>query len=230
MKKSETRILEMLVSVRQYMLLRIASFPVGSRGHELYIAVDTSIKNMEQHSTTQALHAHALKEKTVQKRVAYNTLRKLMDAISRTARSMSRETPGLEEKFRLPSNRDRQTWLATARAFVTEAEPLADEFGRRGMPADFIDDLRARILAVEQTQDSQAQRSAERVASTASVAGAAEQGFEVVRELDAIVRNIYAGNDAEVAAWGSASHVARAPHHAVVETEAPPAQPAPTQG
>lgn len=225
MKKSEVRILEMLVRVRQHGLSRVAAFPANSRGHELYFAIDTFIKNMERHSATQALHAHAIREKTAQKKVAYNALRKLMEAISRTARSMSRLTPGLEEKFRLPSNKDVHTWLATARAFVTEAEPLTDEFVGRGMPPDFIDDLKARILAVEQSHDGQAQRSAERVSSTAGVADATEQGFEAVRELGAIVRNIYADNDAELAAWESASHVERAPRRA--EAKAPPAEPAP---
>lgn len=138
---------------------------------------------------------------------------------------MSRLTPGLEEKFRLPSNRETQTWLATARAFVTEVDPLTVEFVRRGMAPDFIDDLKARILAVEQFQDGQAQRSAERVASTAAVAEAAAQGFDAVRELNAIVLNIYVGNEAELAAWESASRVERAPRRA--EAEAPPAQPEP---
>ena len=224
MKKSEARILEMLVRVRQHGLSRAAAFSANSRGRELYDAVDTFIKNMEEHATTQSLHAHASKEKTAQKRVADEALRKLLEAINRTARSMSRLTPGLEEKFRLPSGKDGQRWLATARGFVTEAEPLIDEFVRRGMAPDFIDDLKARILAVEQSRDGRAQQSAGRVASTAGVAEAAEQGLKAVHALDAVVRNIAADNDAELAAWESASHVERAPRHA--EAEAPPAGPA----
>ncbi|MDT5270509.1 MAG: hypothetical protein QOH49_2695 [Acidobacteriota bacterium] len=230
MKKSETRILDMLVSVRQYILTRIAAFPANSRGRELYDTVDTCIKNMGRHSTSQAMHAHGAKEKTAQMQAADDALRDLMEAISRTARSMSRSMPGMEEKFRLPSGKVMQTWLATARAFATDAEPLAEEFVRRGMAPDFIDDLKARILAVEQFLEGRAQQSAERVASTASVAEAAEQGFEAVRELDPIVRNIYAGNDAEMAAWVSASHVERAPRRAAGEEEEPPAQPPPAQG
>ena len=228
MKKSEARILEMLVRVRQHGLSRTAAFPANSRGRELYDAVDTFIRRMEKQATTQSLHAHGSKEKTAQKRVADEALRNLMEAINRTARSMSRLTPGLEEKFRLPSSKNGERWLATARGFVTEAEPLNDEFVRRGMAPGFIDDLKARILAVEQFRDSRAQQSAGRVASTAGVAEAAEQGLEAVRELDAIVRNIYADNDAELAAWESASHVERAPRRA--ETETPAAEPEPAKG
>src|SRR5215207_3517394 len=124
MKKSQTRILEMLFGVRQHGLSRTAAFPANSRGGELYVAVDTNIKNMERHAAEQAMHAHALREKTAQRKLAFDALRKAMGVIKRTARSMSPSAPGLEERFRLPSNRDAQTWIATARAFVTEGEPL----------------------------------------------------------------------------------------------------------
>lgn len=228
MQKSEIRILEMLVRVRQFILSRIAAFPANSRGNELYVAVDASIKSMERLGATQAMHGHAAREKTAQKRVADNALRTLMEAISRTARSMSQRFPGVEEKFRLPSKKDGQTWLAFGRGFATEAAPLADEFVSRGMAPDLIDDLKARILAVEQSLDGRAQRSAERIASTASLAEAAEQGLEAVRELDAIVRNVFADNEAELAAWESASHVERAPRRA--GEEEPPEQPPPAEG
>jgi hypothetical protein len=152
-------------------------------------------------------------------------LHDLMVSMNRTARSMSRSVSGVEEKFRLPSHRDGQTWLATAHAFATDAEPFADEFVRRGMAPDFIDDLKARILAVEQAIDAQAQEAAARVTATAALAEAVQEGLAAVRELDAIVRNVYKDNEAELAAWESARHVARAPRRA--EKEAPPAQPAP---
>jgi hypothetical protein len=152
-----------------------------------------------------------------------------METISRTARSMSRSFPGVEEKFRLPSKRDGETWIATARGFTTDAEPLSEEFVSRGMFPDFIDDLKARILAVAQAVEAQSQAWAARVTSTANVAEATRQGLEAVRELDPIVRNVYASNEAELAAWESASHVERAPRRAEEEEEEPPTEPAPTQ-
>lgn len=225
MKKSEGRIQDMCVRVRQHGLARAAAFPANTRGHELYAAVDTSIKNMEQHSSTQAMRAHGAREKTAQKRAAADALRALVEVVSRTARSMSRETPGMAEKFRLPSSKKTRTWLATARAFVTDAEPLADEFVRRGMAPDFVDDLKARILAVQQAVDGRAQQSEGRVTATAAVAAAAKLGLASVRELDAVVRNVFAGNDAELAAWESASHVEHAPQRAQREEEKPPTPP-----
>jgi len=226
MQKREIRIMEMCVRVRQHGLAHAAAFPANSRGHELYVAVDASIKSMETHAGTQSMHANAAKEKTAQAKAADEALRDLLETISRTARPMSRLTPGMKEKFRLPSNKDRQMWLAAARAFAAEAEPLSEEFVGRGLAPDFIDDLKARTLAIEQVVDGQAQQSGWRVTATAAVATAAQQGLDAVRELDSIVRNIYAGNESELAAWESASHVERAPRRADDEEEEPPAQPA----
>jgi hypothetical protein len=230
MKKSEIRILDMLRSVRQHGQQRASAFPANSRGHELYATVNTSIGNMERCSAEQAMHAHGYSEKTAQKNVADEALRDLMETMSRTARSMSRSFPGVKEKFRLPSNRDGETWLATARGFSTDAEPLGEEFVRRGMAPDFVDDLKARILAVTQAVEGQAQESAARVASTAGLAEAAQTGLEAARELDPIVRNVYASNETELAAWESASHVERAPRRAEEDEEEPPAGPPPAQG
>jgi hypothetical protein len=191
--------------------------------------VGVSIVNMERYSAEQAVHAHAYSEKSAQKNVADEGLHDLMRSINRTARSMSREFLGSKEKFRLPSNKDGETWLVTARGFSTEVVPLEEEFVRRGIAPDFVDDLKARIHAVEQAAEGQAQAWAARVVATAALAGAAQQGLEAVRELDVIVRNIYADNEAELAAWESANHVERAPRRAEEEEE-PPNQPPPAQG
>jgi hypothetical protein len=109
---------------------------------------------------------------------------------------------------------------------AAEAEPLADEFFRRNMAPDFIDDLKARILAVVQADDDQEKAETARIEATANLAAAIQQGLADVRELDAIVRNTFAGNESELAAWESASHLERAPRRAAEEEEEPAAQPA----
>ena len=229
MKKTEIRTLDMLRRVRQFMLARIAAFPANSPGHRLYLTVGTSIGNMERCSAEQSVHVHAYGEKSAQKNVADDALRDLMETIFRTARSMSREFPGAKEKFRLPSKDDGETWLATARDFSTEAVPFEEEFVGRGLSADFIDDLKARILAVEEADAAQAKAWGARVEATAGLAEAAQKGAEAMRELDVIVRNVYRDNETESAAWESASHVERAPRRAEAEEEEPSAQPAPAQ-
>ncbi len=227
MKKSETRVLDMLKSVRLHGQPRAAAFPANSRGSELYTSVNTGIGNIERVSGEQAKHERNFREASKRKDDAEDSLHDLMVSMNRTARSMSRTMPGVEEKFRLPPNKDGVMWLAAARAFATEAEPLADEFVRRNVAPDFIDDLKARILAVDQADDAQQKAESARIEATANLATAIQQGLADVRELDAIVRNTYAGNEAELAAWESASHVERAPRRAGEEEEEPPAPPAP---
>ena len=229
MKKSETRALNMLRSVRLHGQTRAAAFPANSRGGELYVSVNTGIGNIERLSGEQAEHERNFREASKRKDVAEDSLREGMVDMNRTARSMSRKMPGVEEKFRLPDNRDGVMWLAAARAFVAEGTPLADEFVRRNMAPDLIDDLKARILAVDEATSDQEREESARIEATAALADAIQKGLEDVRELDAIVRNTYSGNVAELAAWESAGHVERAPRHAGEDEEEPPAEPPPAQ-
>jgi hypothetical protein len=227
MKNLEVRILEMLISVRQFGGAHADVFPAGSRGAELLAAVGAAIVDLESLSSTQTSHARAAKEKTAQKNAAVNALREEMEAVSRTARVMAQASPGLQDKFRMPRKAGAQTLLLTARAFETDAEPLKAEFMRRGLAANFFESFRSRIEAVELIIDGMAQKSAARVSATAAVAEAAERGRLAVRELDAVVQNTFRGDPARLAEWESVSHVERAPRRAGAEKEE--AKPEPVQ-
>lgn len=215
------RILEMLIRVRQFGLSHPAGFPAGSRGRELLDLVDEYIDTIEELLATYEQHARAAKEKTSVKQAAVAALRKLMTSISRTARSMARNTPGIENKFQMPGGETVQELLAAGRSFLTEAEPLKDEFIRRGLAPNFVDDLRGRIMLLDQTVDQQAQKSAARVAANASLTATARSARQTVRELDATVRNVFAADEATLAEWESASHIERASRRAEVNAPAP---------
>lgn len=224
MKSIETNTLEMLLAVRQFGLTHAEHFPADGGGAEELINVAKAIDDMEAQSTTQAQHAGAAREQTTQKRAAFESLRAMLEAITRTARTMSRKRPGIEDKFRLPSNKRVQDWLAAARAFLTEAEPLKNDFARLGMASTFLADLGSRIQAVQQAFDGRAKKSFARISATVAVAQAADRGRQAVRALDAIVRNLFADDPTVLAEWESASHVERAPRHA--EKREPEPEPA----
>ena len=226
MKSSEANTLEMLISVRQFGLTHAGRFTASTAGSELLAAVARAMEDMEAHSATQAQHARAAKEKTTQKNAARDALREEMEAIARTARAMARKTPGVEDKFRLPSNKRAQDWLAAARAFATEAEALQEEFVKHGMAPAFVEGFKARIQAVEQTIESRAQKSAARISATVGVAEAAERGRQAVRALDAVVRNLFGDDKPLIAEWESVSHVERAARRTDAET--PPAEEPPS--
>lgn len=225
MNSLEARILEMLIRVRQFGVAHASDFPASSRGRELFDSVNQFINTIETHSATHAQHTRAAKEKTTQKNAALEALREAMTAIARTARGMERTMPGVQDRFRMPTGMGVQELLATARAFRAGGEQLRDEFIRRGMPSNFVEDFDSRIDRVEEGVDGRAQKSAARVSSKAAISDAAQNAREAVRELDPIVRNVYVTNASALAEWESASHLERAPRRA--EPEASPAPPAP---
>lgn len=226
MKDTETRRLDMFIRVRQFGATHTGSFPANTRGSEVIAALNTVITKLEGHATTQESGKRAALEGTAVKAVARAALREDMEAISRTARAMALTTPGLDDKFRLPRNVGDQAWLAAARSFAADAEPLKAEFIRRGLPADFLEDLDADIEAFEQSIDSRAQKTGTRVAATVAIDEAIERGMNAVRELDAIVQNVFRDDPAALAEWTSASHTERSPRHpaAVQPPSTPPTQ------
>lgn len=211
MNDTETRRLEMFIRVRQFGASRANAFPANTRGGEVLSQLNAAITELEGHATTQESGRRAAKEGTAVKSVARAALREDLEAISRTARALALTTPGLDDKFRLPRNVGDQAWLAAARSFQQDAEPLKTEFTRRGLPADFLEDLDADIEAFEQSINSRAQKAGARVAATNAIDESIERGMNAVRELDAIARNVFRNDAAALAEWTSASHTERAP-------------------
>ena len=134
-----------------------------------------------------------------------------MQAITRTARMMAIDTPGLENKFRLPRSGSDPALLQTARAFAADALPLKAEFLRHEMHESFIEDFKEEIADLERAMGQQNTGRGAHVSATASVESAAERGMNAVRKLDAIVRNKFREDPATLAAWESARHVESAP-------------------
>jgi hypothetical protein len=222
MKDSEIRRLEMFIRVREFGTAHANAFPANTRGGEVFALLNTIITEMQGHADKQSAGTRATREVTTLKAVARAALREDLEAINRTARALALTTPGLDDKFRLPRNAGDQTWLAAARSFAADADPLKAEFIRRGLPQDFLDDLNSDITAFEESIGSREQKTGERVAATVAIDESIERGMNAVRELDAIVQNIFRDDPATLAHWTSASHTERAPRHPAA------AQPPPT--
>jgi hypothetical protein len=146
-----------------------------------------------------------------------------MEAIVRTARVLSDEVPGIQDKFRMPRGSNDRDLLNAARAFKADAEPLKAHFIAHELPADFLDELQEHIDDFESAISDQSTGVGNRVAAGAGLDELIERGNEIVRKLDAIVRNKYANNAAVLAEWTSASHTERAPRRA--RPQQPPATP-----
>jgi hypothetical protein len=225
MHDAATRRLETFIRSRAFTTARTDAIKTASRGNEVLAQLDAAIADLETHATAQASGARAGKERTTQRSAAFAALREDLEAINRTARAIAFSMLGLDDKFRLPRNASVQVWLAAARSFAQDAEPLKAEFVHRGLPDDFIDDLKADIGELEQSINRQAQDKGARIAATAAIDDAIERGMNALVELDVIVRNKFRNDPAALAEWTSASHVERTPRRRAPAHAQPPTPP-----
>lgn len=211
MKADEVRRLEMFRRVRDFGVTHADSFAAGSIARQLFNSVQTALDQLEDAGATQSAAGNAARQSTAGKDVARVELREIMSAMSRTALAMSYETPGIEERFRLPRKDNDQELLNTARAFFAEAAPMKAEFIKYEMPPDFLETLSQKIDNFERAILGQITGTKTRIEARATIDAAIEQGMEAVRRLSPIVRNKFRDDPATLAAWESASHVERAP-------------------
>lgn len=222
MRERVIRRQEAFLRVREFGIAHAAVIPANSLATTLLANLNQIITRLEEAGAQQSSGERAEEEATASKSLAREeTIEDLM-RISRTARAMRQVLPGLEDKFRSPGQLKDQELLALARAYAADALPLKDEFIRRGMPADFIDELNEDIDDFEAAIARQMQAGSSKVSATASIEDLATQGMETLRELDPIMRNIFEGDAARYAAWTSARHIERAPRRRPADTPQAP--------
>lgn len=211
MNNRETKEHETYLRVRECGTAHASQIPADSYAAELFARLGQSLAKLETHATTQSSSKRAVAESGASKNASRSKLRAKCDAVRRTAKSMDRTMPGVAEKFRIPVRLKDQDLLALARGFAADSAPLKAEFIKRGLPADFREDLLAAAVEFEQAVSRKMQSKESRISSTATVKGFFKECRENVRELDPIMRNLFADDAAVLAAWESASHMERAP-------------------
>lgn len=205
-----SRTYEMFVRVQSFAAER-AAFPSDSLGGRTAVELGRVVEELTGAATTQTSGLSSVQRATAERMAAREALRESMQAITRTARVMAIDIPGLENKFRLPRSGSDAALLQTARAFAADALPLKAEFLRYGMPESFIEEFSEDIADLERAMGQQNTGRGAHVSATVTVETAAERGLNAVRKLDAIVRNKFRDDPATLAAWESARHVESAP-------------------
>jgi len=214
---------QMFIRVRAFGVAHAVNFPPASLGGQLLAEITAAISTVDAAGTSQASGSGAARRGTSTKRSARAELRDQVEAISRTARGLAVDTPGLEEKFRMPRGNNDQLLLNSARAFASDAVEHEQTFIAHAMPKTFIADLNLAISAFEVAIDEQAAGIGERVGATSAIEDASENGVKAQRKFDVIVRNTFRDNPAALAEWTAASHLERAPKHKTAGTkETPP--------
>lgn len=225
MNDTENRKHETYVRVRGFGEAHADDFAANSLGKQFFTSFAAMITELEGHAASEASGFGSEREGTSTRREAREALRADLEAINRTARAMALDVPGLDDKFRIPYNNNDHHLLSAARAFASDALPLKAQFIAHEMPADFLEDLNADIAALEAAISNQNSGLVDHVSAGAAINDVIERADEMLRKLDAIVKNKYANNPSVLAEWATASHTERAPRR--TKTAAPPSPPPP---
>jgi hypothetical protein len=223
---TENRKRSRYVRVQGFGETRANDFAPNSLGKQLFASLGVIIIEIDGYAASEVSGIGEALGGTETRRQAREELRADLEAIARTARAMASDVPGLEDKFRLPRNTNDQHLLAAARAFAVDAVPLKVQFIAHELPTDFLEDLNADIAALEAAIANQASGRGSHVSARAAIDDAIERADEIVRKLDAIVKNKYANNPAVLAEWLSASHTERAPRRRKAASPPPLSPPA----
>jgi hypothetical protein len=224
MNDSQNRKRETIVRVRDFGAGRASDFAANSLANQIFTQFATALTELDGLAASQASGIGASREGTSTRDDAREDLRGRMEAISRTARAIAIDSPGLEKKFRVPRGENDQILLAAARAFAADAVPFTAQFVAHELAATFIDDLKASIANLEAAISDQSGAIGDRVGARAGIAAILEEATIALRKLDPIIRNKYANDPATLAEWTSVSHIERAPKR---KTVTPPATPPP---
>ena len=151
--------------------------------------LDEVLRAMLAHSEEQDATTRLTLGETGRQRALRDALRKQhMLPIARIARR-SFGVPGMDQKFRVPTERAAiESLLVAARGMAQAATQHADVFvSQAGLPSDFIDRLRAATEALAAVTPARVEGLRRRRTSRETIAKLLKRGVAVVDVLDAIV-------------------------------------------
>jgi len=202
----EIRRYDMLVRVRDFGAAHAERFAPDSLAAQAFTIVAQAVASLSEHAIRQISGHGSARQATTTRAVARRALRGQLDTIARTAHAIGLDTPGVAQRFRIPRSGDFPL-LAAARAFATDAAPLAAEFIAHALPPDFIVALHTGIAEFEAAIGEQEDGKMQHIAARAGIGEALATGLAAVRRLDAIVPNAFREEPLAVAGWRRARHV-----------------------
>ncbi|HEX9959444.1 MAG TPA: hypothetical protein VGB00_00760, partial [Pyrinomonadaceae bacterium] len=211
MKDSQRRKLEKFEREEVFLNDNIADFPPTSPGGKALAELSAVISQIRAFAAAQVSGAGSARQHFGVKDEELDALMRLIRNINRAANAFEDEIPGSDLKFRLPRNRSEQNILATARAFLADAEPLKAKFIEYGLADDFLDKLQALIDAVDERAAAADSAGEQKAGATGGLLDIVRKGMSISRRLDSIVRIKYEDDAARLAAWTTASHLKKAP-------------------
>jgi hypothetical protein len=220
MKKQQRYRYEMFVRVRDYGTAHAALFPESSAGSQTFARVTAAVTAIDDHLKNRVVaRAEGRKVKTTTRAAVLDG----MKTLALTARRVTRPEPGTSP-FRMPKRRTVKLEIATARAFLAEAEKRQEHFVRFGLPPTFVSDFRALVDDLQRAVDVRLSSKTVRREAQAGIETTLADGLEAVRDLDAIVAIATRQDPVAYAAWQTARHIeGKGSWSAVTEEEPTPA-------
>lgn len=211
MRSSETRKLNMFETAKVFIDESAADFASVAPYAANSAKLADVIAKMREAAAAQISGESTARQSTGDKSELIDDLWQMIRNINRAANAFEDEIPTAADKFRLPRNRSQQNLTASARAIITDAQPLKANFIEYGLQDDFLEELQQLVDDIEQSKTQTAAGSGQRAESTEALIEQAREGMNIIRRFDSIIRIKYQNNAQKLAAWTVASHLDRAP-------------------
>ena len=233
MNNRETRRYDMFGRAKTFGQTTTADFAPGSEATKRFGNISNLITALDKAKAAQQGGG------TTSKAVLLDALRLDVQNITRTARALDQDTPGLADQFPAPASGSDHDLLTAADNILGQlaADPADDaatqaakaalvaQFVAHELPADFVTHLQDDRDAIDAAQDDIEGGDEAGVASTAAVGRLIKDGMKEINYLDAILHNKYARDPDKLRAWQSASHIERAPQREKKPPTPPPPPP-----
>jgi len=169
----------------------------------------STINNLNTLTASLASLENRLRELSRSKSEARATLSADVEFLYHTARAIASESPGFDDKFRLPLKSNAKL-LNAARSAATDAALLSEIFIKHAMPHDFLRELNAHIRNFEKASDEYANGKTACAAGAKALKTSLRAARSAANRFDAIMRNTLRGDPATLEAWKRAFRLERA--------------------
>jgi hypothetical protein len=189
--------------------------------------LDDVVARLTDHLSEQAVgtrlsQADQRRQRALMKQLRERNLRPIV-AI---ARATMKDAPGIEVALRMPdASLGLLKLVAQAKAIAEAAALYSPAFVKNGLPADFLDQLKATIVTVKESTIGRATNVGRQVGAKAGIGQELKRGRDALVVLDAIVKLAFEGNASVLREWEVAMRVKGVPGGGAV---APTSAPAPT--
>jgi ribosomal protein L11 len=210
MTEVTVRKFEMLVRVVGFFVSNPIDFRKGSRGLQFVEKFKRAVNELRNLTVQQMTDIAQARANSGDRGNARNALVGAMKKISGCARGMAIDTPGFDDKFRMPWHAGDTVILARAHSFAENATPYLKDFVNFEMAPTFVDDLIMKIKTFEQAFNAHTASKAAHVATSQQIGVAMQTAMTILTQLDPIVANKLDGDFVPMHKWKNVRHIERA--------------------